>query len=50
MKTTNSPNPARVYEALATILERRHGVKITYTLSTKTQGGENYEQHCNRAV
>lgn len=29
------PNPTRVYEALARILERRHGVKITYTLKPK---------------
>lgn len=35
MQTTNKPNPARVYEALARILERRHGVKITYTLQPK---------------
>lgn len=35
MQTTNKPNPARVYEALAKILERRHGVKITYTLQPK---------------
>ena len=47
MKTTNTPNPARVYEALAKILERRHGVKITYTLKTKNLEGENYEQNCN---
>lgn len=38
MKTTNTPNPARVYDALARILERRHGVKITYTLETKSKG------------
>lgn len=35
MKTDNKPNPARVYEALARIIERRHGVKITYTLKPK---------------
>lgn len=35
MKTTNQPNPERIYEALARILERRHGVKITYTLKPK---------------
>ena len=35
MKTTEKPNPARVYEALARILERRHGVKINYTLKPK---------------
>ena len=32
MKT---PNPIRVYETLARILERREGVKITYTLKPK---------------
>lgn len=35
MKTTNQPNPERIYEALAKILERRHGVKITYTLKPR---------------
>lgn len=35
MTTTNQPNPERVYDALAKILERRHGVKITYTLKPK---------------
>lgn len=48
MKTASTPNPARVYEALAKILERRHGVKIQYTLKPKSYGGENYEQqNCN---
>lgn len=32
MKT---PNPQRIYEALARILERRHDVKITYKLTPK---------------
>lgn len=35
MKTTNKPNPERIYAALAKILERKHEVKITYTLSPK---------------
>lgn len=35
MKSSNTPNPERIYEALARILERRHGVKITYTLQPK---------------
>jgi hypothetical protein len=35
MDTTNKPNPARVYEALARILERKHQVKISYTLTNK---------------
>lgn len=35
MKTSNTPNPDRVYAALAKILERRHGVKITYKLLPK---------------
>jgi hypothetical protein len=29
------PNPARIYAALATILERKHEVKITYTIKPK---------------
>lgn len=35
MKTTNLPNPERIYATLAKILERKHGVKITYTLKPK---------------
>lgn len=35
MKTTNRPNPDRIYAALANILQRRHGVKITYKLLEK---------------
>ena len=35
MKTMNTPNPERIYAALATILERKHGVKITYQLIPK---------------
>lgn len=35
MKTTNKPNPERIYAALAAILERRYDVKITYSLTTK---------------
>lgn len=37
MKTTNLPNPNRIYAALATILQRRHGVKIEYKLLPKTE-------------
>ena len=32
MKTTNRPNPDRIYAALATILQRRYGVKIDYKI------------------
>ena len=35
MKTTNQPNPERIYATLARILERKYGVKITYTLKPK---------------
>ena len=35
MKSTSTPNPERIYAALAQILERKHGVKITYTLKPK---------------
>lgn len=34
MKNQN-PNPIRVYEALARILERRNDVRITYTVKPK---------------
>ena len=37
MKTINTPNPQRVYAALAQILERKHGVKINYQLTPKTE-------------
>ena len=37
MDTANTPNPERIYAALATILERKHGVKITYQLKQKTE-------------
>lgn len=37
MKTTNQPNPDRIYAALATILERKHSVKITYQLIPKNK-------------
>lgn len=48
MKTTTTPNPDRVYAAIAKILERRHSVKIQYTLKPKSYGGESYEQqNCN---
>lgn len=40
-----TPNPDRVYAVISRILERRHGVKIEYTLS-KIDGGT-YEQHHN---
>ena len=35
MRTANQPNPDRIYAALAKILERKYGVKITYTLKPK---------------
>ena len=35
MNTTNKPNPTRIYEALAKIIERKHQVKISYTLTNK---------------
>lgn len=35
MKTTNRPNPARIYAAIATILERKNCVRITYKLTPK---------------
>jgi hypothetical protein len=35
MKTSNTPNPQRIYEALARILERKHGVRIQYQLTPK---------------
>ena len=38
METTNQPNPARIYEALAKILERKYQVKISYTLKNKSKG------------
>jgi hypothetical protein len=37
METTNRPNPERIYAALAKILERKHEVKIKYTLTPKTE-------------
>ena len=37
MKTSNTPSPERIYAALATILERKHGVKITYQLTQKAE-------------
>jgi hypothetical protein len=37
MKTTNTPNPDRIYAALAKILERKNCVKITYQLTPKTE-------------
>ncbi len=45
----NKPNPERVYAAIATILERKYGVKIEYKIipKPKNQKGEAYEQNCN---
>lgn len=45
----NRANPERVYAAIATILERKHSVKIEYKLlpKTKNQKGVAYEQNCN---
>ena len=37
MRTTNTPNPERIYAALASILERKHGVKIIDPLTPKTE-------------
>ena len=37
MKTTKNPNPERVYEVIAKILERRYDVKIEYALIPKNQ-------------
>ena len=40
MKNSNkTPNPDRVYAVINTILQRRYGVKIEYTLQPKHQGG-----------
>lgn len=33
----NTPSPERIYAALATILERKHGVKINYKLTPKVE-------------
>ena len=35
MKTQSTPNPDRIYAAVAQILERRHGVRINYTITKK---------------
>lgn len=35
MKSNTMPNPDRVYAVIASILERRYGVKIEYTVTTK---------------
>jgi hypothetical protein len=35
MKTSPTPNPDRIYAAVAKILERRHGVRINYTINKK---------------
>lgn len=43
----DKPNPVRVYEALARILERKYQVKISYTLINKSKG-ENHEHDCDR--
>lgn len=37
MKTANTLNPQRVYDALVRILERKYEVKITYKLTPKTE-------------
>lgn len=39
MNISKKPNPERIYEVIARILERRHGVKIDYTIQPKNQGG-----------
>ena len=38
----NKPNPDRIYAVIAQILERRHGVKIEYALTSKE---DMHEQH-----
>lgn len=43
MNTTKRPNPERVYEVIATILERRYDVKIEYTIERLK--GEPHEPH-----
>lgn len=35
MNTTKKPNPERIFAVVATIIQRRHDVKIEYTLTTK---------------
>jgi hypothetical protein len=35
MKSNKRPNPERVYEVIATILQRRYDVKIQYTVEPK---------------
>lgn len=35
MRTTKTPNPDRIYDVIARILERRHGVRISYKLTPK---------------
>lgn len=35
MNTTKGPNPERIYEVIAAILQRRYDVKIEYTLLPK---------------
>ena len=35
MKSPTMPNPERIYAVIATILERRHEVAISYILTPK---------------
>ena len=35
MKSNTTPNPDRVYAVIASILERRYGVRIEYTITAK---------------
>lgn len=35
MKTNKRPNPDRIYEVIATILQRRYDVQIEYILTPK---------------
>lgn len=35
MEHNTRPNPERVYAVIASILERRYGVKIEYTITAK---------------
>lgn len=35
MNSSKTPNPDRIYEVIANILQRRYTVKIEYTLTEK---------------
>ncbi len=44
MNTTKTPSPERIFAVVASILERRYGVKIEYTIEAKEA---NHEQDCD---